>query len=767
MVFGNIYPVELDFEEFTIDRVDYSDELLKELRHKHNATHSFFRNGNYIYISNKSGEELNIGSAHKFSLYESPEITLSIMRHIFFKSFLERFQDRIPVSFLPFRILSTRDVDDWVFDMIPANLQNRIGYKKQIELQLKFLELNNKPQFAIVVNVERRWIFQINCKEFADFNFNPVGYDVVHAEVITGLQNVLAPNEEFIGRLTEIKGDIGVVAAAGGDIEIKLTELFLKKSTHNIKSFLISVCGEQQVDKIFKKIRSSQKESLRHRKQSDEIKKIVDNFCFTSPKLADEKINYLNKDGFTFIISNIPFSFSNSFTLRNPTFVYDKSAVKINDISADTGLSKFGPYDSNVFHAKSPNILAICHKNNRGRFTNFLQNLFDGVTDSRYFTKGLKGKFELHAVQSQVMDVSSYAVEEYTKALAAVGSQKPDLVIVEIDDMIKFNDPLLYYKIKAIMLTREIPMQVVLKSRIDGFNEFILNSIALQLYAKLGGVPWVLKSSMSVDREIVIGIGHSILRKNSYAGAEQDRVVGITTFFSSDGQYLLSNKAKDVPYENYFQELLMNLKESFQALELANNWKEGDTIRLIFHIFKPIKNLEFDVVAALVKEFAKFKIQFAFVTVSKVHPYILFDTQGGGKRTFRNGIEHIVGEYVPARGTNLLLNRYSCLVQMLGGKEVKSEMHGSSNPLLVQIRIPSGDEQYKDIEPLLFLDLQYVVQQIYSFTHLSWRNYLPSEHPATMLYSELIARQLGRLRKVEGWSPDILNFSLKAKKWFL
>ena len=33
-------------------------------------------------------------------------------------------------------------------------------------------------------------------------------------------------------------------------------------------------------------------------------------------------------------------------------------------------------------------------------------------------------------------------------------------------------------------------------------------------------------------------------------------VVSITTFLSSDRQYLLGDKVKDVPFENYFEELL-------------------------------------------------------------------------------------------------------------------------------------------------------------------------------------------------------------------
>ncbi|RZK26211.1 MAG: Piwi domain protein [Flavobacterium sp.] len=765
-MFSNIFPLEIDFEKFSIQRVPYTEETLKSLRQNYNATHSFFRQHDHIYISNKSGEDLNIGSSYEFDVFKEREITLSLIRHVFFKTFLERFKNKVPLDFHPFRILSTREADDWVYDMLPENLKNRIGYKKLVELQFKYLEPNGEARFSVIANIERRWIFNFTCKDLLSMGFDPTGHEVLHSEVIPGLQNILAPNEEFVGTITSITNSVASVETASGQELINLEELALRRTSYNIKSFLAKTSGEKFAEDIFARIKREKRENLKHKRVWDELKKVIDSFCYTIPKLRDEKILYHNKDGFAFTIEGSPITFSSTFELKSPTFVFDKAGVKINNTAPDLGLSNYGPYDSNVFHLKSPSILSICHKNNRGRFTNFLKNLFDGTPESKYFKKGLKGKFELHNIQQEVCEVSNYTIEEYTKTLAKLDIAKPDVVIIELDDKVKIDDPLLYYRIKALMLTREIPVQVVLKSKIDGFNEYILNSIALQLYAKLGGVPWVLKSSMSVDREIVIGIGHSTVRKNTFAGAEQDRVVGITTFFSSDGQYLLSNKVKDVNYDEYFDELLKSLRESFNLLQTSNNWKSGDTIRLIFHIFKPIKNIEFDVVATLIKDYPNFKIQFAFVTIGSHHPFLMFD-EYGGKVSYKYNNESRIGEFVPNRGSNFRIDKFSCLIQMLGGKEVKSDFHGASNPLLIKIRIPTGEENYREVEPLLFTDLQYIVQQIYSFTHLSWRNYLPSEHPATMLYSELIAKQLGRLRKIEGWSPDILNFSLKTKKWFL
>lgn len=279
----------------------------------------------------------------------------------------------------------------------------------------------------------------------------------------------------------------------------------------------------------------------------------------------------------------------------------------------------------------------------------------------------------------------------------------------------------------------------------------------------MGGTPWVLPSARSIDREIIIGIGNSIIRNNNYKGAEKNRVVGIATFFSNEGQYLLSNKAKDVSYDEYFNELLRTLNEAFTHLKDIQGWKDNETIRLIFHIFKPIKNIEFDVACSLMQSFPQYKIQFAFVTISKKHPFKMYDpSQLGIKKN-----DKTIGEHIPLRGSNIIINPTSCLVQMLGANELKTSKHGASGPILIQIRTPQGNYENDEIYKMLFTDIQYVSQQIFSFTYLSWRSFLPRELPATMLYSDLIANLLGKLRKVDGWQPDILNFKLKHKKWFL
>jgi len=764
---SNIFQINLDFLKFQIERIPFSDEKLLELREKYNNTHSFFRNGDFIYISNKDDEtDLKIGETIELTILDNERIVNSLIKHLFFRTFKDRFPHILPIMFSPFRFYSTQERDDLVYNLIPEELKNTLSYRKQIEIQLRKFEINKINRWGFIVNTSHKWLLEKTCKQLVEEGMDIIGLDVLQTDELPGLNNIIAPNEEFIGNLTSIENENANVETNNGELTIDLNSLYLKKTSYNIRSFLEFKLGAERADKIIESVKNEEQNRLNPEKEFKEINSISKLLFTVTENNATQKVMFQNRDGFFYTVDNNPYNNENSFTLNPPIFIFDPAVTKVENWNPDTGLKNFGPYDSNIFDPKTPKILGICHKSDRGSFSTFLHNFIDGMPSSQWFKEGFRKKYDFHDINCEIQEVLDYKMEDYDRIISLM-DEKPDIVIIEIPERFKKLKPELnpYYKLKAKLLTLEIPIQFVLDWKIKQSSDALLNAIGLQIYAKLGGTPWVLPSARSVDRELIIGIGHSIIRNNSFKGAEQNRVVGITTFFSSDGQYLLSNKAKDVQFDNYFAELLKNLNEALNTLQQTQAWKQNDTIRLIFHIFKPIKNIEHEVVQELIKRFSNYNIQYAFVTISKKHPFQLFDISQQGKKSYDG--KDVLGKYVPYRGSNLLLNSSSCLIQLLGFKEIKTSKHGISSPLLIRILKPL-DTQGNEIETKeLFSDIQYIVQQVYSFTYLSWRGFLPSEHPATMLYSNLFSNLLGKLRLIDGWHPDVLNFKLKRKKWFL
>lgn len=758
----NYFPINFEFDNYQISTEAYSDERLAELRNLHNTTHSFFRNGDSIFISNKDGDDsISLGSLSERSVYSDSQITASLIKHLFFRTFKDRFPKYTPVDFYPFRFFSGKD--DIVRDALPDDLKDRIAYKKLFEIQLRLTTIKGKKQFGFLINIKRNWIFNISCAELYAEGFDLKGLDVLHAETLPGLKNILAPNEEFIGMLKDINGSKATIQTNEGPKEFELDELFIRKTKFNIGSYLAFATSQQKSDEVLRIIESKRTNIYNPRNLYSEIISIAKHLFSEN----GQSILFLNKDSFCFTVDTTPLTVSNSIELKTPTFIFDPAATKTNNYSPDAGLSSYGPYDSAIFDIKSPNVLCICNRTTRGNFTNFLHGLKNGLPQSKYFQKGLQRKYDLQDVAFNIREIEECTIDEYLKAIRSEDDIKPHLAIIEIPAAFKRYDDRSnpYYTIKAKLLSMEIPVQYVTTEIIKNHNEYILNSLALQIYAKLGGTPWVLPSQRSVDREIVIGIGHSWLKENVYSGAKQNRVVGITTFLSSDGQYLLGDKVKDVSFESYFEELLKSLKQSITRLSSEQGWADGDTIRLIFHIFKPIKNTEFDVISQLVKEISQYKIKFAFVTVSQSHPNMLFDTSQQGVQKY--GSNTMIGTFIPNRSSNIILDDETCIVQMLGAKELKNSKQGMSKPIQIKLRTPQGNYDNSDLKDLLYYDLSYITQQVFSFTYLSWRSFLPGEEPATMKYSNLISRLLGKMRTVPGWNADNLNYGLKRKKWFL
>lgn len=760
----NFFPINFDFTEYQINTESYSVERLAELRKQHNDTHSFFKNGDSIYISNKDSEvDLSLGSSVERNIYEDKEVTASLIKHIFFRTFKDRFAGYTPVDFYPFRFFSGLSTDDIISKALPTHLQNKIAYKKLIELHLRLNNIDGKKQFGFLINIKRNWIFNKTCAELDSEGYNLIGIDVLHAEVLPGMNNILAPNEEYIGTILEVNGNKAKVNTNEGNKIFELSELFIRKTKFNISNYLTFATSQQKSNEILDIIESKRSDIYNVKNLHREILKIAKHLF----NEKDQPIYFENKDGFCFSVDSKPLGVSNTIELKTPTFIFDYAGTKTNNTNPDIGLSNFGPYDSINFDIKTPNVLCICNRSNRGYFTKFLSNLKNGIPQSRYFQKGLQKKYDLQDVIFDIKEIQSYNLEEYINVIRNYDDTKPHLAIIEIPSEFKrysdISNP--YYRIKAKLLTSEIPVQFITSETIQNNNEYILNSIALQIYAKMGGTPWVLPSHRSVDREIIIGIGHSWLRKNQYKGSEQNRVVGITTFLSSDGQYLLGDKVKDVDYDNYFSELLRSLQQSILRLSSEQGWSDGETVRLIFHIFKPIKNIEFDVISQLIKEITQYKIKFAFVTISKYHPNILFDINQHGVTKFGSNL--LKGEYIPIRASNVFLDSETSIVQMFGANELKTSRQGISTPIQIKIRTPQGNYNNTELNDLLFYDLAYITQQIFSFTYLSWRSFLPAEQPATMLYSNLISKLLGKMRTVPGWDADKLNYGLKRKKWFL
>jgi hypothetical protein len=171
-------------------------------------------------------------------------------------------------------------------------------------------------------------------------------------------------------------------------------------------------------------------------------------------------------------------------------------------------------------------------------------------------------------------------------------------------------------------------------------------------------------------------------------------------------------------------------------------------VRIVFHIFKPIKNVEADVVAKLIESFPQFNILFSFVTISTEHPWMMF--RDASERDGRLSV------LLCDRGDNLILDEHTCLLQIRGDQHRPNKKQRPPYPVLIRVH-----------EKSTYKDLKFIAQQIHDFAYLSWRSFFPSETPVTVFYSNLIASESSKLSRVPGWNPAFLDKHFRRKQWFL
>jgi Piwi domain len=445
-------------------------------------------------------------------------------------------------------------------------------------------------------------------------------------------------------------------------------------------------------------------------------------------------------------------------------YCFDPGKTKQNTLPWN-GLGEFGPYDRDTFPRKAPKLLLVCPNDAQNRVEQAAHKFKDGIANS-VFSRGFARMFHLvnltvetcpvDAVRASAANIASVYAAAVEKTLQRRSDYDGALVIVpdRFAELPDASNPYLFAK--AVLLTNGIPVQEARLSTItrsDSNLAYVFQNISVALYAKMGGVPWTVNQDQTVNDEVVIGMG--LIETSGSRFQEKQRVVGITTVFRGDGNYLLANVARECQFEEYRAQLKDTMIEVLREVKQRNGWRAGDSVRVVFHASKPLRDLEVDeLMRECVEQAAPEQVvQFAFLDVLQDHPFHLFDPNQKGKPA-QHGPRK--GAMAPARGTALQLGKQTWLLSTNGVSQIKRQTSPLPAPLLIHLHKKSTG-----------CDLPYLTDQVLKFTSLTWRSTQPAAQPVTIYYSSLIADLLTRLKAVPGWSPNVLNTKLRASKWFL
>lgn len=730
----NFFPIKLSTEKIDAYQSIYDKDTFLQLKDSYPES-IFHKQGNVVYCIPRNKTATIIGDPVELTIRKNFSAFLRLVREGLIQAYLNTANKLVNLSTIQF-------ID------ISKNLVEPID-RRLIGIEV-FSKFTVDPSFLGVGRYETLGVtidFSTSLDLTLPLSLIDEELDLTGLYAITKrtkrLPNGVVSYSPLQGRIGKIERDR--VFFSDNDNYCSASDCYLEATKTN-RNFFVRYLVGRDYDYVIKKIDQKVYERLNGAARYEDMLK---------------QARYLKNMGSIYCTDNFQFSVTDSpveigkdllrrYYAERPMFIFNPAKTKT-DTWHNRGLINFGPFDSEVFSKKVPRFI-ILHPKGREFEVNRFITLFKNGDNSKYFEKGFVKKYLLNDLQFDCLsfDLDDQNISKsYEEACLDALSQGTnyDLALIFIEERFHSflfqSDP--YLIAKSLFMSQGVPVQEIEFETLTRYGlSYSLDNIGLACYAKLGGIPWTIASPNTVDHELVIGLGTTIMRDSRLSQAS--RYVGITAVFGSDGNYLFSNLSNEIDYENYPDELTKSVKQIVSEVAKRQAWTKGESLRLVIHqTFKKFGCNEVNSIKDAVSEIGDFSTEFAFVNIGHAHQYTLFDLNQKDTK----------GNYIPERGS-MITNRYnSTILTVIGSKQMLTANY-FPKPLLVSVH---KDSTFKDIELL--------TKQVYHFTSLSWRAFNPTYVPVTILYSDLIAHLMARLRTVKNWNANIIRSKLRYSRWFL
>jgi len=426
--------------------------------------------------------------------------------------------------------------------------------------------------------------------------------------------------------------------------------------------------------------------------------------------------------------------------LPETKYKYSFADVTGTPVEPKRGIKKSGPYSRDKFRGVRIGVAMLCPAVHRQIGERFYQAFQHGLRAYRPFHEVYHLTCDYRPVKVFSSGTDADAYRAAAVELAREVKQTPAdlwLCFLLIED--RFKQTLIranpYFVGRAILLSNQILVQSVTiekARRAEGELQWILDSIAVQSYAKLGGAPWTVAVEHP-EPEIIIGIGEA--RMSGISGGE--RVFGFATVFNQNGAYLWTGFGQPVTgFDNYVVSLRDRVKLSTD--EYMRIEKVAPK-RLIIHLYKPPgKRTEARAIETALAELGS-GIECAIVHVDHNTDFRAFDLQETDLK--------------PRGGLVMFVDDYQRLV-VLSGSEVSW-----IPPRIARLQL-SPRSTYRNLNAL--------TEQVYHFTKVNWAGFQPNNVPVTIKYPAQLAQKYASLEQLEGdWYGLITDAFLAQKPWFI
>ena len=353
-------------------------------------------------------------------------------------------------------------------------------------------------------------------------------------------------------------------------------------------------------------------------------------------------------------------------------------------------------------------------------------NLYCNLKDGKGIFNGMEKWFNV-VLPEDPRVVSVVSEEDLTSNVSRI--PKCDLVLVVVpDDMLVEYDDDPYMPLKREIAKLGIPSQMLEYSTVKNLrdNPYVLFNLALSVYSKVGGVPWIL--SEPTFSELVVGID---VRR-----ALDGKIVTGMSVLSMKNRFTFnwSYSTVDSLGAKYISSVIKSELKSFVCEEEVRDFTfhcEGmPSQEIIDGIKKALNNLVNE--NMLSKDYS-----FRVIAVKK----------GGTPKIFKS----IHGSYgVPDKGFTIILDYYRGIVATSGFPEFSFH---SPLGLVRPLKIEVVDENCEH-------DIKEVIKEVYWLSELHWASgFRSSKYPISTLYAHRIVQFVA-----SGVEPPE---EYRGKAWFL
>ena len=357
------------------------------------------------------------------------------------------------------------------------------------------------------------------------------------------------------------------------------------------------------------------------------------------------------------------------------------------------GIIKYGPYGAFTYSPTPNNYDAILIlykdddeiKNHAERFKKDLEQGFEGRYSAIF--PGLKTIFKLKIDFSLASFKRYNEVEIYETFSSHCEDVNKCFPVIILPRRNKGNYRSIYYRVKAMFLKNQIPTQIFTIDLLKDEKNYkwSLLPTAVQIYAKMGGIPYVLAKPRYYDTLkdhsvyiMGLGISQHPLYKN--------RGVGFVTVFDDQGIWQFMN-AKNLIMgkdEDISERLAKLLDETID--ELLKRSKSKNNVLIIHYSGKEISHREEEAIRRAVREKAEKLNKFAAVYVLKIRKHsdmVVWENQENETKVYPP-----VGAVFQLKRDVYLLVTSGCFDEKKSKCNIR---RGLSRPIIIS--------RHRDIEP--------------------------------------------------------------------